>query len=250
MKILTLFLSTLPASAFCLFSINATASTIYQTGFEAPTITTGLLNGQDNWSASGSGATTVVETAVVHSGSQAVILTPGSSPNTYGSQHSDPVSLSSNSILSVSDYVLFSSTGTATYWTALGTFYLAGGNILMNVDPSGEIILSINGTNTDSGLHVSTGAWTQLGLTINYANGTVTPLDNGTAGSAVAFNDVTDLALNTFQFYSQSNSATTPQVAYFDDVSISTATATPEPASLFTALTTLAVLGLAKSFRR
>ena len=64
-----------------LFSTGAFAATIYQTGFEVPTIATGLLSGQDNWSGSGSGATTVVETTVVNSGSQAVIDTPQAGNN-------------------------------------------------------------------------------------------------------------------------------------------------------------------------
>jgi len=240
---------TAAAATFSFLSTCALSATVYQTGFEAPTITTGLLSGQDNWSGSGSGATTVVETSVVHSGSQAVIVTPQGG-NNFGVQHADAASLSSSSILSVSDYVNFSATGTPTYWTPVGTFYSAGGNILLNVDTSGQIILSINGINTATGVHVSTGTWNQLGMVINYATGTVTAYDNGIASGSAAFNDSTDLNLTTFQFYSQPNGAVTPQVAYFDDVSITTSTATPEPASVFSAVAGLVALGLLKRYRR
>lgn len=238
------------AATFCLFSTSAFPATVYQTGFEAPTFTTGALSGQDNWSGAGFGATTLVETAVVHNGSQAVIITPGAGNNIFGAQHSDPASLSSNSILTLSDYANFSSAGTPTYWTPLGSFYSAGGDILLNVDTSGQIVLSINGNNTATGVHVSTGTWTQLGLAINYSTETVTGYDNGVAvGPAVAFNDTSDLNLTTFVFYSQPNPAASPQVAYFDDLSISTSAA-PEPASMVTALAGLAALGLLRRFRR
>ncbi len=240
---------TAAAATFCLLTTGAFAATVYQTGFEAPTITTGLLSGQDNWSGSGSGATTVVETTVAHSGSQAVMVTPQTG-NNFGAQHADAASLSGSSILSVSDYVNFSSTGTPTYWTPVGTFYSAGGNILLNVDTSGQIVLSINGNNTATGVHVGTGAWNQLGMVINYATDTVTAYDNGVAAGSAAFNDSTDLNLTTFQFYSQPNGAATPQVAYFDDVSISTSTAAPEPESALSALAGLAALGFLKRCRR
>jgi hypothetical protein len=240
---------TAAAATLCFLTTGAFAATVYQTGFEAPTITTGLLSGQDNWSGSGSGATTVVETSVVHSGSQAVIVTPGTG-NNFGVQHADAANLSGSSILSVSDYVNFSSTGSATYWTPVGTFYSAGGNILLNVDTSGQIVLSINGNNTGTGVHVSTGTWNQLGMVINYATGTVTAYDNGIAAGSAAFNDSTDLNLTTFQFYSQPNGAVTPQVAYFDDVSITTSTVTPEPASALSALAGISALGLLRRCRR
>ncbi len=120
---------------------------------------------------------------------------------------------------------------------------------MLNVDQSGQIVLSINGNNTATGVQVSTGTWTQLGLVINYSTETVTGYDNGAAvGAPVAFNDATDLALTTFQFYSQSNAAATPQVAYFDDVSITTSAA-PEPASVVSLMAGLAALGLLKRFR-
>jgi hypothetical protein len=236
---------TAAAATLCFLTTGAFAATVYQT----PTITTGLLSGQDNWSGSGSGATTVVETSVVHSGSQAVIVTPGTG-NNFGVQHADAANLSGSSILSVSDYVNFSSTGSATYWTPVGTFYSAGGNILLNVDTSGQIVLSINGNNTGTGVHVSTGTWNQLGMVINYATGTVTAYDNGIAAGSAAFNDSTDLNLTTFQFYSQPNGAVTPQVAYFDDVSITTSTVTPEPASALSALAGISALGLLRRCRR
>lgn len=244
----TFTLTAAAAATFCFLPAGAFGATVYQTGFEAPTITTGVLSGQDNWSGSGSGATTVVETSVVHSGSQAVIVTPGAGSN-FGAQHADAASLLSSSILSVSDYVDFSSTGLATYWTPVGTFYSAGGNILLNVDTSGQIVLSINGNNTATGVHVSTGTWNQLGMVINYAAGTVTAYDNGIAAGSAAFNDSTDLNLTTFQFYSQANRAATPQVAYFDDASITTSSATPEPASVLSTLAGVAALGLLRRYR-
>jgi hypothetical protein len=237
----------------CLLSVSAFSSTIYQTGFEPPTITVGQLKGQDNWSASDTGTTTVVETAVVHSGTQAVSVTPGNASSNYGVQHSDPVALSSNSILTLSDYVNFAASNAPTYWTALGSFY-TNGYILLNVDQKGQIVLSTSSGDTATGVIITDGTWTQLKLVVDYSAGTITGYDNGVAvGPGVAFNEAAFSNLSTFQFYSQSNAAANPQVGYFDDVSISTSTsasAVPEPASMLSLAAGLAALGAWIRLRR
>lgn len=208
-------------------AVKADAATTYQTGFETPTITTGQLSGQDDWSGDGGPSSLVlVENTLAYQGTQAVSVT-ASATAISGAQHADPVALLPGNTLSISDFANFSATGSANYWTVIGGFYSSGGYILLNVDGSGQIILSTDTGNIATGVHVSLGSWNQYDLTMNYGTDTVTAYYNGVAAGSKSF-AAADANLSDVQFYTQPNAAATSQVGYFDNVSV---VVNPEPST-------------------
>src|ERR1022692_5284225 len=179
------------------------AGTLYQTGFEPPTFTVGTLSGQDSWGVSGSSALTVVESAVVKSGAQAVGITPSFS-GLDGALRGASYNIATNSqkLLTFSIDAFYTATGSPSFWTAIDTQY--GGaqpNIDLNIDTSGQISIFATGISHSTGVFITRGTWNHYDLAVNFFNDTVSAFYNGNpvlSGASFANTTGTTLGLVAF----------------------------------------------------
>lgn len=209
---------------------HGSASTIYETGFESPGFTTGPLNGQSGWFVAGSAALTSVENTVVYEGLQAVSV--AANPTTLdGGAHDVAATISTGSVLTVSDYANFSATGSPNYWTPISAYFVNGGQINVNVDRTGQLVLSIDGTNTNTGVYASTGFWNQFTMVLNYSSDTVTAYYDGSEIEAAQPFSPNDDDLSFTAIYTQATSGSPSQLGYFDNLAVTVSA--PEPNTFF-----------------
>ncbi len=199
--------------------------TIYQTGFEPPTFSPGTLNGQGGWAAIGSTSSTVVETSMVESGTQAVEVLPSASSGDGGLLSAPFGTALAGQIVDFSIDADFSATGTPSFWTALDTVYNGSpGNIDFNIDPSGQMHVFVEGTDHPTGVDITRGVWNQYMLQVNFINDTVSAFYNGAPVLSGAAFSPTGTTLDFVAFYSQTGA--TSDEAFFDNLSVATV---PEP---------------------
>lgn len=121
---------------------SASATVIYQTGFEPPLYAPGNLTGQDGWLKFG-GSNVNVQTAVVNSGVQAVVVDASMVGGQTGPYHSSPTLLSK---ISLSGDILLTSSSEQRAWqfSAIGAG-LVGFSGGLDINPNGDILAITNG---------------------------------------------------------------------------------------------------------
>lgn len=211
----------------------AQATVIFQTGFEAPTYTTGTLNGQNSW---GISPVPVVESGVANSGSQAVQV---AATGTTG-QNLDDHGLSYTAIGNPENVVTFniafmqSTTGTSSLWDVMAVF---GSPAFIGQVLQGNGVATLDGLGS---VAVDTGVWNDYQMVLNFTTQTTTAYVNGQFIANEAFENPAT-GLNPFQGIAFGiNSSPGTDTGYFDDLSIVSSAAVPEPSS-----STLLAIGLA-----
>ncbi len=208
------------------FSICASAGNVYQTGFESPAYTTGTLNGQNGWFNS---TIPVVETAVVHSGSQAVGFDASKDP---GGQNAVVTPLSftaspANPVVTVQVDAYFTQPASGnTFWDVAAVVSSTGFIDQLEVDNSGNAVLGLASTGVGS-VPVLANAWNTFDLMLDYNTQTSSAYVNGTfIGSGAFANPSTDLTFLGFGVNGSFGQGTGQM--YVDDIVVST----PEPSTL------------------
>ena len=198
------------------FSSASQTSVVYQTGFEPPAFSPGELNGQSGWSNTGLQATTVVETSVVASGSQAVEVSR-TTDNGSGGVYGVPFD-AANQIITFNIDANFS-TGIQSFWTVLNTQYdSTPGNIDFNIDENGQMHVYTTGTDHPTGVSITRGVWNHYQMDVNFQNETVTAFYNGVPIVQGAPFSSTGTTFGSLAFYCQGTPAT--DLAYFDNLSM------------------------------
>jgi hypothetical protein len=223
------------AIVVCWASAAAQAAMIYSKGFEAPTFVPGSLNLQDGWDGHTHGVASAakVQTAIVHSGAQAVRIDGSAVANSaWYEKHVDfdPLALGTP-IVTVEWWMrLDGATANGKAWglDVYGTDDKRVGYLQIN--PSNKV--KFNGATTN--MTIARGVWYDYKLVFDYTTNKYQGYVNGTLVAPAAamphhhgFGDI-DLT----RWGSASNKCN--DLAYFDDLTITT---TPEP-------TTLSLLGL------
>lgn len=209
-----------------LFSICGflNAETIYQTGFEKPTYSTGSLSGHNGWTSTG-GSIGVVEKTFAYSGSQAVLY----DTSARAGQYDDIYNFSYNSINNPNQLVTVSVeayfTGNSNeIWEALGPDSSKGFMGQIQVQ-DGYATFGLADTNIGA-VPVTFNAWNQYSMVFDYSTNTEAAYINGILIGSSSFvtpgsTDLTDNWIGYDYKYGRASDK-----GYFDNLSI-TATAVP-----------------------
>ena len=227
-----------PLFAIAIASLAATSSeaavVVNSAGFEPSAYTTGTLEGQQGWFNAGSGgATAVVQTAVVKSGTQAVKLTRTSNSNRYfGRFVSSPPT---GRYVSVDWDMRFEATGSTTsygpFFGVNGFFEGAGGAVGFGagfgVDSSTrELLYQQGGTgNFVAGPIVPADTWAHYRIDFDFGSDTYKAYYNGTLIATTGFvdshlgiNRLTDIDIVALPAAGDAASMAQAGVAYFDNL--------------------------------
>jgi hypothetical protein len=213
------------------------ASTILTTGFEAPTFTTGNLQGQGGWVSAGAGTSTaVVQNSIVNSGSQAVTVTKAATTNS-DRRWAVPVSGYPVQRFVIVDWDM--RVTQASILTGFGPFfgvdtydadvtpYVLGslgvdastGDVLYQEQDSGEL--------KETNSFAAFGAWNHFRLILDFGNDTYRAYFNGAQVANTGFVDrgfgldnFTDADIATFAAASDPVSQTVSASAVFDNFTI------------------------------
>jgi hypothetical protein len=221
---------------------------LYSTGFEAPTFTTGALDGQGGWTGAGGAA---VENTVAYGGSQAVGA--GSGAGAYYAETITP-----NGTVVLSAMIDIDANGSKTYFdvgTSTSVYDITAG-VQLDAAPNGVTVLAVSGPAPYQSVGtMSYGAWHDVSLILNYATQTFgVSIDGQSVASGLAFcggdtNDGACLGNRVTQFGDAaffSRSARSGD-SYMDNVSID---AVPEPGAWSLMIAGAALAGGALRVRR
>jgi uncharacterized protein (TIGR03437 family) len=196
---------------------------IYQTGFEPPTFSPGSINGQDSWTVNGAPSSTVIETAKVETGGQAIAITPsGATSGIVGPLRYTSYS-AANQTLTFAIDANSSTTGTPSFWTVLDAIINLPPNndIGISVDQTGQIHIFVTGTDHPTGVSIARGVWSHYELDVNFSNGTVSALYNGASILQGASFSSPGTTLDAYAFYAQGASPLIgTDSGYFDNLSV------------------------------
>ena len=204
---------------------TASAAVIYQSGFESPGYTPGVLAGQDGWlNITAPSGNIVVQSGISRSGTQAVDFSAsGAQAFTRDSRltgYDTSVPGNDNNVSTSTDFML-GTTGTPSAWRLTG--YYSSNNFIgyLGVTASGAVTLG----NMVLGTTLTRGVWYNLQVDYNFTTLQYTGYLNGVSVGSRAFSS----AGATAQFGSVyfENAAPGTDHAYFDNVSVSSFSSTP-----------------------
>jgi sugar lactone lactonase YvrE len=216
---------------------TARADVIYQTGFEPPTFTAAQpLSGQDGWGIRiGPSANITVQSDTVFTGAQAVQF------NATGAltftRITKPISFESTTatdkVVAVSvDAMVGAPADGASYsqWDFIVVFDGSGAFFgSLSARPTGELYISNGPVSTNTGVFLPRGTWNHLELDINFANGTLWGFLNGIAiFRPIAYPAAHAANLGSAGF-ELSNGPIGTDTAYFDNFSVVSQPAPPNP---------------------
>ena len=230
----------------------ARAITIFSTGFEAPTYTTGPLDGQDGWfQPIGAASAFTVQTVTVNNGSRAVQINPAGQA-TEGIFHLDAYDTSQAGNppgVTYSGAFDLATTGTANEFrfTAYNGLFKPLGAIV--VLPGGDIDVDSGSGLTTTSASVGTGVWHTFDLQFDFATDDISAfLDGNIIASGLPFLSTQTPIFGAVQFQADPGGSGT-QTMFVDDITV-TASKVPEPATLsFLALGMAALMGLRRASR-
>ena len=241
------FIPTFVGLAILLSVSQASATTLYATGFESPTFTTGLVSGQDGWSeypAPASG----VENTFAFAGTQAVSVIPALTTG-QGGPVKTVTTAASIVIQSASIYLYSSSTQSGWQFAAVGSGLngFAGG---IDIDPDGTIHAISSGFATIGTF--ARNVWNTVDLNLDYATQTYSIILNGsTIASNVAFCgnnsgpcNGANVSAYSDGFFDSFGATGVNDMGILDNYSVSTPDTTPLPAALPLFASGLGGLGL------
>ncbi len=217
-------------------------TTVYATGYEPPAYSVGALAGQDGWSADGT-PVGQVQTGTVKSGAQAVVFEAGLVP---GWQHLAGRGVAYNSagnpeqLVHLRHSMFVESTG-LTHWNPIVTESTAGfiGQVTWANDNTVQLGLASSAVGS---VPVAPGEWHVFDLFLDYENQSQRAfVDDVFVGMGPFASPATDL-----EVWFGINGTIGSNRAFFDDLSVTSSRAVPEPASL----SLLALGGLALCRRR
>jgi hypothetical protein len=225
--------------------LPAAADTLYATGFETPTFTTGPIAGQNGWAVFGASGAAQVESGVAQSGSQAVEVIPSLASSQTGPYYA--ISTSATEV-EMSAYLYLASSSNQSGWQFAATGPAFGGFIGgVDIQSNGAIDL-ITGAGTDVGT-ISYNSWQLFDFVFDFTTQTYNFSLNGTLiSSNVAFcgsnsgctgANVASFGDALFDTFPASGAT---DIGYMDDFTISSVTATPEPGSVILLGTALIAL--------
>jgi len=201
----------------------AHAQIIYQTGFENPPFVVGPIAGQDSWSVFGTAAAVTIQTSVVKTGTQAVLIDASLAPGQTGPWRNAPfdTSTSSNKIVTIDAdvYLASGSTNDAWQFAALSpnlSNFIAGFNALVD----GTLQLITPGFPV-TGPVITRDTWMHYTLRMNFAAQTFDVLINNSpvATSLPIRNSETQFGSFIFDtFYGNAHGAN--DKGYLDNLSI------------------------------
>ncbi len=220
------------------------ADTLYTSGFESPAYTLGALSGQDGWFEFSSNAATV-ETATVFAGSQAVDYNAAGATGQDGAFH--PLSYSSvgnaSNLVELDMEFQQSVAGTSSTWDVFVADGSSGFLGQLLVLPDGDVTLGL-ASSTVGSVPIARGAWNDFQYFFDFSNQTMTAYVNSELiGSGAFANPSTDLTSVGFGV----NSLPGTDSAFYDNLTVTSAAATPEPGS---AALVLAGIGAFVTIRR
>ena len=225
----------------------ADAATLYATGFETPTFTTGPVAGQDGWSEYPGSSASFVENTFAQTGTQAVSVIPALATGQDGPYKSVNTA-ASIVIQSASIYLFSSSTQSAWQFAAVGSGLsgFAGG---IDIDADGTIHAISGGFATIGTFARNT--WNTVSLDLDYATQTYSIILNGTTlANNVDFcgsnSGCTGANVSAYSdgFFDSFGATNVNDEGILDNYSVSTPAATPLPAALPLFATGLGGLGL------
>ena len=217
----------------------ATAATLYSTGFEPPTFTTGQLAGQDGWQeVPGASAAVQVENAFALTGTQAFDVVPALASTQDGGFRT--VATTASIVTQSADiWLSSSSTETKYQFAATGPFLVgfAGGIDILPTDPVNNTIQAISGSFPVIGTFARD-RWNHVDMTLNYATQTFAVALNGTTlASGLAFcgsnNGCTGAVVANYAdgVFDAFHTPNVNDIGFLDNYSV-TSLDVPEPASI------------------
>lgn len=206
-----------------------TGSTVYQTGFEPPAFSTGILHGQDSWDSDNSDLVTL-QGDVVRTGLHAVKIDRSNGIGGNGAYHwfgydalNQTVALRIDALLTEPESELFS------YWSVLGT-YLGDDGIHVNINWDNEIhVVTSPGPNPithETGVYIVRGQWNHFEQVLDFRTRTVEVYYNSQQVFSGGFGGASNEILF-FGFDGQWDG--TEDIGYFDNFSM--VSDIPEPPS-------------------
>jgi hypothetical protein len=226
MKSFTRLMFVIALFSICKF-LNA--ETIYQTGFEAPTIHTGSLSGQNGWENDGSAG--VVENNFAFSGSQAVEFdsssraAPGNGYDVSYSSKNNP-----NQLVTVSVEAYFTGDNDEN-WLGLGVFSSTGfmGQIFVSELDGIDPVASFGLADSNIGaVPITLDTWNQYSIVFDFANDTEAAYVDGTLIGSSSFVTPGSTNLDDVQIGYNDKFGKASDEGFFDDLSI-TDSAVPAP---------------------
>jgi hypothetical protein len=240
------------------FAISAHAGSILTTGFESPTYTVGAISGQNGWAILNPSASfDTIETTTVKSGSQAAWVIPTGTVQT-GMFHADTASGGPIIDLSADLFIASSSTENQWQFAALGAGLapLIGG---IEILPSGQIF-GITQT------YPVLGTWTRdtfhhVDLLFNFNTQRYSVfLDGISIGSPIQMpfcgdngpcTSVTPVSEGQFlSFFDVFATLNSNDLGVIDNLSLSSSSSVPEPATYLMIAAGLAAFGVRRRFQR
>ena len=218
---------------------GSSTGTVYQTGFEAPAFGPGTINGQDSWAISGAAGSSLIESSVVRTGSQAVgISLAGATSGVVGAIRIASYA-AANQVLTFSIDAQLTATGTPSFWTVLDTFFGgSGSNIDINVDQSGQIHVFFMGTDHPTGVTIIRGVWNTYRLEVSFVNNVVNVYYNNTQALQNTTFTPVGTTLGSYGFYAQGSSPLVgTDSGYFDNLSVAASTNNSVPTLVSVAIT-------------
>ncbi len=215
--------------------LPAAAGTLYTTGFESPTFTTGDIAGQNGWEVFGNPTYAgQVESGFAESGTQAVVVYPAIATEQTGPYYALSTAAP---IVEMSGYIYLASSSTQSEWQFAATGPSFGG-FIGGVDIQSNGAIDLIGPGTDVGTFTYN-AWQLLDFVFNFNTQTYTFSLNGTlVSSGVAFcgSDIGCSGANIASFgdalFDTFPATSANDTGYLDNITISSLTSTPEPGSL------------------